>query len=184
MRSCKRWMWAFLICLLSTTVGNRAATVKDSIARECGVDTDQPAQRIFADPEGKHAWHEFKRLKDVSEIQSSRHFAQFWTSSSGNVFIQIEEPSEDWFTYTDYCFGKTGRLVALRFEVRTAWGYGFRESGPIVKGIFRPRTSDYFKTDNEAAITRPEQAEDFVDALKPYIYNRESRLPFAKLISK
>jgi len=70
-------MWAFLICLLSTAVGNRAATVKDSIARECGVDTDQPAQRIVADPEGNHVWREFKRLKDVPEIQSSGHFAQF-----------------------------------------------------------------------------------------------------------
>jgi hypothetical protein len=72
----------------------------------------------------------------------------------------------------------------LGFEVRTYWGYGFRKSDPIVKGIFSPRTSDYFDTENKAAITRPEQAEDFVEALKPYIFNRKSQLPYAKLISK
>jgi hypothetical protein len=53
---------AFLFCLLSTAAGNRAATIKDSIARECGVDEDQPAQRTFADPEGKNAWRAYRKL--------------------------------------------------------------------------------------------------------------------------
>jgi hypothetical protein len=157
MRRCKRWMWAFLLCPLSTAVGSRAATIKDSIARECGVDENQPAQRIFADPEGKNVWRRYKKPEDVPTLESSGHFAQFWATSNGNVFIRMEEPSEDWVTYTDYCFNKIGRLIVLRFEVRTYWGYGFRKSDPIVKGIFRPRTSDYFDTENEAAITRPEQ---------------------------
>jgi hypothetical protein len=184
MRRCKRWMGAFLLCPLSTAVGSRAATIKDSIARECGVDENQPAQRIVADPEGKNVWRRYKKPEDVPTLESSGHFAQIWVTFNGNVFIRMEEPSEDWVTYTDYCFNKIGRLIVLGFEVRTYWGYGFRKSGPIVKGIFRPRTSDYFDTENEAAITRPEQAEDFVEALKPYIFNRKSQLPFAKLISK
>lgn len=184
MRTCNRWMSAFLLFLPVTAVGNRAATVQDSIARDCVVDKNQPAQRIFADPEGKNAWREHKRLKDVPEIENSGHFAQLWTGTDGKVFVGMEEPSEDWITYSDYCFSKTGQLVALRFEVRTYWGYGFRESGAVVKGLFRPGKREFFNTDNQARITRPEQAEDFIDALKPCIYNRKSRLPFARLLSK
>lgn len=184
MRSCKHWMWAFLFCLFATAVGNCAATIKNSFAGECGVDADQPAQRTFADAEGKNTWREYKTPKDVPQMQSSGYFAQSWTASSGNVFIRMEEPNEDWFTYTDYCFNKIGRLIALRFEVRTAWGWGHRESGPIVKGAFKPRTSDFFNTGNEVTIARPEQAEDFVVELKPHIYIRKSQLPFAKLLSK
>jgi hypothetical protein len=184
MRRRKRWIWAFLLCPLSTAVGSRAATIKDSIARECGVDQDQPAQRIFADPEGKNTWREFKKLKDLPEIQTYGRFAQLWTGTDGKVFVQMEEPTEDWFTYTDYCFGKTARLVALRFEVRTAWGWGYRESGPIENGILRPRSSGFFNTGNDEAIAKPENAADVDDALKPVICARESQLPFAKLLSK
>ncbi|MEQ1354606.1 MAG: hypothetical protein ABLT11_11345 [Candidatus Acidiferrum sp.] len=177
-------MLASLACLLFSTVGNCAATIKDSIARECGVDADQPAQRIFADPEGKNAWREFKKLKDVTEIQTYGRFAQLWTASDGKVFVHMEEPSEDWFTYTDYCFGKTGRLVALRFEVRTAWGWDYRESGSVVKGILRPRTSGFFDADREKPIAKPENAADVAAALTPFVFAQESQLPVAKLLSK
>ncbi|PYU77913.1 MAG: hypothetical protein DMG50_29345 [Acidobacteria bacterium] len=91
---------------------------------------------------------------------------------------------EDFNAYTDYCFGKTGQLLSLRFELRTAWGWGFREEGPIVNGILRPRTSEFFNTKDELAVTKPEQADDVPEALRPHLYARRSRLPFAKLLSK
>lgn len=91
MRRCKRWMCAFIFCLLATAVGNRAATIKDSIAPECGVDEDQPAQRTFADPEGKNAWREYRRLKDVPDIQSFGHFAQLWSGTGGKIFARMNQ---------------------------------------------------------------------------------------------
>jgi Domain of unknown function (DUF3854) len=44
--------------------------------------------------------------------------------------------------------------------------------------------SEFFDTTNEAPVKRPEQADDIPDALKPHLYARKSRLPFAKLLPK
>jgi hypothetical protein len=98
--------------------------------------------------------------------------------------IRLEEPGEDFHAYTDYCFVKTGHLLSLRFELRTAWGWGFREEGPIVNGTLKPRTSEFFNTKDELPVTRPEQANDVPDALRLHLYARKSRLPFAQLLSK
>ena len=100
------------------------------------------------------------------------------------VLIRMEEPGEDFAAYTDYCFDKDGQLVALKFVLRTAWGWGFREEGPVMKGQLITQTSEFFDTSSEAPVKRPEQADDIPDALKPSLYVRKSRLPFAKLLPK
>ena len=100
------------------------------------------------------------------------------------ALIRLEEPGEDFAAYTDYCFDKAGQLVAVRFELRTAWGWGYREEGPVVNGKLTRQTSEFFSTKTEAPITRPEQAADIADALRPHLYARKSRLPFATLLSK
>ena len=132
----------------------------------------------------KNTWREYRSVKDAPEIQSFGQLAELWAGSEGKTFILLEEPSEDWATYTGYCYNKIGQLIALRFEVRTAWDWGYREDGPIVSGILRPQTATFFDTSNDASIEKPEQAAEVADALKPSIYARKSRLPFAKLLRR
>ena len=176
-------MWVFVLCF-ATAIANSASTVGDSISRECGIDENQPPLRTFANPEGKNTWREYRSVKDAPEIQSFGQLAELWAGSEGKTFILLEEPSEDWATYTGYCYNKIGQLMALRFEVRTAWGWGYREDGPIVTGILSPKTATFFNTSNDASIEKPEQAAEVADALKPSIYARKSRLPFAKLLRR
>lgn len=102
----------------------------------------------------------------------------------GKALVRLEEPGEDFNAYTDYCFEKTGQLVQLRFELRTAWGWGYREEGPVVNRALAHQMSEFFGTKDEVAVTRPEQADDIADALRPHLYARKSRLPFARLLSK
>jgi len=124
-------------------------------------------------------------VKDVPQLELGfGKFALVWAGLDGKALIFLEEPNEDFTAYTDYCFDKAGQLVALRFELRTAWGWGYREEGTFVRGKLTPQTSGFFSTTNEAPITRPEQAADVADALKPHLYVRKSQLPFVKLLPK
>ncbi len=158
---------------------------KNSTAQQCEVDHDRPAKRIFADSDGKNGWSEYRTVMDVPELQLGfGQLARFWPGPDGRTLIKLEEPGEDFNAYTDYCFSKTGHLLSLRFQLRTAWGWGFREEGPVVNGTLRPRWSEFFNTKDELRITRPEEADDVPDALKPHLYSRTSRLPFAKLLSR
>jgi len=158
---------------------------KNPTAQQREVEQGRPAKRIFADSDGKNGWSEYRIVEDVPELQlGSGQLARFWPGPNGGALIRLEEPGEDLNAYTDYCFGKTRNLLSLRFEVRTAWGWGFREEGPIVNGTLRPRRSEFFDTMDELSITRPEEADDVPDALKPHLYSRTSRLPFAKLLSQ
>jgi hypothetical protein len=176
---------ASILCLFAAPISAHTDTVESPTAQQCGVEQDRPAQRIFADPDGEHGWSEYRSVKDVPELQLGfGQLARFWAGSDGKALIRLEEPGEDFNAYTDYCFSKTGHLLYLRFELRTAWGWGFREEGPIVNGTLRPQTSEFFNTKDELPVTRPEQADEVPDALSPHLYARTSRLPFAKLFSK
>jgi hypothetical protein len=159
--------------------------VKSQPAKQCEVEEDRPAQRIFADSDGKNGWSEYGSVKDVPELQLGfGQLARLWAGPDGRALIRLEEPGEDFNAYTDYCFSKTGHLLSLRFELRTAWGWGFWEEGSIVNGTLRSRTSEFFNTKDELPVTRPDQADNVPDALKPHPYYRTSRLPFAMLLSK
>jgi len=185
MRANKCRQLASVLWLFAMAISSSAGTVKSSTAQRCGVDQDRPAQRIFADPDGKLGWHEYRSVKDVPELELGfSQFVRFWAGPDGKALIRLEEPGEDFSAYTDYCFEKTGQLVQLRFELRTAWGWGYREEGPVVNGVLAPQTSEFFSTENEVPVTRPEQADDIADALRPHLYVRKSQLPFARLLSK
>jgi hypothetical protein len=163
----------------------RIADVKSLTAQRCGVDQAQPAQRLFADPEGKHLWQEYRSAKDAPEVQLGfGQFARFWAGPNGKALIRLEEPHEDSYAYTDSCFSKTGHLLSLRFEVRSVQGWGLREERNIVNGTLRPRTLEFFNTEDERPVTKPEDADDVRDAVRPPVYARKSQWPFAKLLSQ
>jgi len=176
---------ASALCLFAVTISTSAGTGKSPTAQRCGVDQDRPAQRIFADPDGKLGWREYPTVKDVPELELGYgRFARLWAGRDGNVLVRMEEPGEDFAAYTDYCFDKTGRLIQLRFELRTSWGWGYREEGQIAKGVLAPQTSGFFGTKTDQPIAKPEQADDVPDALRPHLYMRKSQLPFSKLLCR
>ena len=183
-KSCSHW--GLVLWMLAVTISTTAGTRNSGTARRCGIDQDLPAQRIFADSDGKHGWREYRSVKDVPEIQldAGGAFAWLWAGRDGHVLIRIEEPGEDFSAYTDYCFSKNGQLEQLRFELWTAWGWGYREEGPIANGALAPQTLDFFSTENEEPITKPDQADDIHDALRPHLYLRKSQLPFARLLHR
>jgi hypothetical protein len=183
-RNGRRCFWV-ISASVAIAFGASAATEKNSAALRCGVDAGKAAQRFFADPNGQNAWREYRSLKDVPDTKPGfGRIARLWAGSRNGVLIRLEEANDDFGSSTDYCFDRTGRLVTLRFELRTAWGWGFREEGPVVNGAVAPRVSQFFSTNNEAPIARPEQADDVAEALRPDVYVRESRLPFARLLAK
>jgi hypothetical protein len=172
-----------LILSIGPLTGARAA--QSPTGQRCGIDQHQPAQRIFANPDGKHGWREYRSVKDVPELENNAgEFALLWTGHSGSILISTQEPGEDFAANTDYCFDSTGQLVQLRFQLRTAWGWGYREEGAIRKGLLVPETPEFVDTKTDVHIAKPEQAADIADALKPRLYLRESQLPFCRLLTK
>jgi hypothetical protein len=171
--------WSIL-CLLTAT----ANTGKNAAAERCGADQARPAQRIFVDPDGKKGWHEYRRLADVPELELGfGESARTWEGSDGNLLVRTEEPGEDFAAYTDYCFNKAGQLIQITFELRTAWGWGYRQEGPIAKDSLVAQKAEFFSTKTGEPITKPDQAADVADALRPHLYLRKSQLPFSKLLS-
>ena len=176
---------AFIALLNLAAFGGVARATQNATAQRCNIDQSQPAQRIFANPDGKQGWREYASAKDVPELQlGSGQFARLWSSRDGNFLVSTQEPGEDFASYTDYCFDSTGQLIGLKFQLRTAWGWGYREEGAIRKGTLAAEISEFFDTKTELRIARPEQSADIPDVLKPTLYLQKSRLPFFKLLSK
>ena len=151
----------------------------------CGISRSQPAERIFANSDRKHAWREYRCIKEVPELENDfGEFVQLWTSHNGNVLITIQTPGEDFTSYTNYCFDSGGQLTQLTFQLRTAWGWGYRVECFVSKGRFAQKTSEFFSTETEKPIPKPDQANSVPGALRPKIFMREARLPFFKLLAK
>jgi len=175
-------MFVLILCIGALT---EARAAQSPTAQGCGVDQHQSAQRILANPDGKQGWREYQSVKDVPELQNNAgEFALLWSGHKGSSLVRTQQPGEDFAAYTDYCFDSTGQLLQLRFELRTAWGWGYREEGAIRKGLLVPVTSEFFDTKTNMHIVKPQEAADITDALKPRLYLRESQLPFYRLPTK
>jgi hypothetical protein len=172
-----------VVCLLLISTSSFVSSHRTQTALRCGVYQDQPPQRTFADPGGKRDWREYPGLKDIPELELGfGESARLWVGLNGNLLIATEEPGEDFTTYTDYCFNNAGKLVQLRFELRTAWGWGYRREGPIIGNALVHPTSDFFSTTTGMRITKPQQADDIADALIPRLYLLKNQLPFSLLL--
>jgi hypothetical protein len=175
---------ALFLSLIYLSYGFPARAGGTQTAERCGANQNESAIRIFADSDG-HGWREYQNIKGVPEIQlSSGAVAQLWPGSRGNLLVAVEEPGEDFTAYTEYCFDKAGHLVQLRYELRTAWGWGYREEGSFANRKLKPEISQFFKTQTDKPINRPDEADNIPEALKPNIYLKKSGLPFFKLLSK
>ena len=174
-----------LLCLTLLWVCLNPDAARSQIAQTCGVDHSKPARRIFANPDASLGWREYLDIKQVPRLENALgELAQLWIGHDGKFLISIQAPGEDFASYTDYCFDIAGRLIWLKFQLRTAWGWGFRQDGPVFKDKFAPRKSEFFDTKTDLPVSRPEQAASVPEALKPDLYTTESQLPFYSLLSK
>jgi hypothetical protein len=185
-RNCFRLLLGFATALLFITAASNSRAAVNSAASACGVEDARPPQQVFADPDSKQRWSEYPGVMDVPDLpnDSEANYAASWTGSEGKVLIMMQGDGEDFGSYTHYCFGKTGELLSLKFELRTAWGWGFREEGPVHNGVLKANVAEFFETTNEKRIRRPRDASAIPEALKPTIYKQLRRLPFANLIQK
>jgi hypothetical protein len=178
--------YLIIVVTLCAVSARSDAASKNGTWQRCGVEQNQMPQRVFADPQGKGNWKEYRTLKEVPELTNDAGaYAGFLSGSDGNSLIITQEPGEDFTAYTDYCFEKNGRLLQLRFELRTAWGWEFREEGSIVNGHFSSRSVEFFDTKTEKMVPKPgDDANEVLANVKPNLYSQKSRLPFFKLLSR
>jgi hypothetical protein len=171
-------------CLAGLASSAIATTDPNQTALRCGVNQDDRPQHFFADPDGNGKWKEYESLAKVQVNDNGGMSALVWVGANGKILVGTDEPGEDFGIYTDYCFDPKGRLIQLRLEVRTAWGWAYQEEGPVSRGTLKPATSKFIGTETGARIDRPAGAEDIPRALRPKLYRRKSELPFFKLLSK
>lgn len=177
------WRMSVLcLAVLSFSVATKADTT--DTANRCGVDQNKDAYRIFADPDGKN-WKEYSKdsLPELTpDVGAS--VVLMWVAKDGKTLFSIRDPEEDFSIYTDYCFNSTGDLIQLRYELRTAWGWGYRTEGPVVKSVLESKTSEFFAMSTGAHLEKPDGADDLPWATKPKLYAQKSRLPFFALLKK
>jgi hypothetical protein len=183
--SCRPNCLRLIFLLASAAMSSAAATVTTQTARDCGVGEEQQPLKSFANFNGDDGWREYKSAEDIPTLTLGTGAAAFyWPGHDGRFLVTLQEPGEDFGAYTHFCFDRSGHLTAIHFELRTAWGWGFREEGLIKQGKLVVKTSEYFETKNDQPIERPEMADEIPEALKPTLYLVKSKLPFANLLPK
>jgi hypothetical protein len=174
---------ALSVAAISAETVHAQGAATNATAERCGVNFAKPAQRVFADPTGKGKWTEYRDERDTADINLDEgEVARTWAGMGGGTLVRIESQGEDFSIYTDYCFDKRGALARARFEVRTAWGWGFREEGPVKGGKIAAERNEFFDIQTNSNIAKPESANDIPEALKPQLYLEMVKLPFAKLL--
>jgi len=154
----------------------------ESAQAPCDVNAKILRARTFATTGDPHRWKEYKSIADVPELDTDGgQSAQVWHDNQGRPLVYTVEPGEDFWTYTRYCFDKSGQLTRVGFEVRTAWGWGYRLEGAVLGGALHPHSSGFFDTENGQPIEKPKDADGVPGALTPKLYPTFSKLPFARL---
>jgi hypothetical protein len=154
-------------------------------AMPCDVKAVIPAARIFASQNAKGPWREYREVKDVPELDlDGGKSAQVWDEKGGTLSAYTVEPGEDFWAFTRFCFDNSGQLLRVGYELRTAWGWGYRSQGHMVGTVLRSDSALFFNTESGKPIPQPDGANDVPDALRPTLYLRVDKLPFAHLLRR
>jgi len=161
-----------------------AQAEKDVTAEKCGVDFQKPAARVFVDASEKEPWTEIRDIRTLPDVNlnDGGKVARLWKGSDGNELVFVEEPGEDFDVASEYCFDKDGAISRIRFQVKTAWRWGFREEGAVNDGAIAEETKEFFDMDTGEKTSKPNGANDIPETLKPKVYTKITELPFAKLL--
>jgi hypothetical protein len=146
----------------------------------CTSGFDQAGERIFANP-GLKSWQEYAKVEDVPSLAGENGEQMFAVGANALQQSQVRliESNPDASILQTYCYGRTGILRSLHYEIRTAWGWGYSEDRLFgATGEILLRTTRFFDTVSNQTISRPRQAEDVPDFLKPTVYSSFNSLPF------
>ncbi len=161
------------------------AVVPASAVPPCDVNPTGAAQRVFAQIDEKHSWREFAKVESVPSLDLEGGISgEVWNEANSIMLVRTAKPGEDFWIYTKYCFAQDGSLVYCELEVRTAWGWGYHAGGPVTDGRFHAVAENFFETEKNQSILKPQSAGDISDSLKPTIYPVAQQLPFWKLLEK
>ncbi len=172
-----RWHNAVILCFVI------ARTAFALPPTWCGANEAVPAQRVFAQIHGTAPWREYKSITAVPELElDDGTTAQVWAGTEHTQVVRLVEPGQDFWTYTEYCFDSEGTITRIRFEVRTAWGWGYRTELPVVNRVPAKSKQTFFDTKTGQPISRPNDADNIRDTLRPTIVQTTKDLPFASLL--
>jgi hypothetical protein len=153
-------------------------------ATQCGIDFDGAVVHIFVN--SSKGWKEYRDLKNLPELSSGGD-SEFVVRSdpSGKHYVRTFIPGDDFDRYQDDCFGETGKLQSFRYELRTAWGWGYEESRTFAaSGKMIDKSSRFFDTRNEKTIQPPERAKEVPDAIKPEVHTEFLDMPFIPFLNE
>jgi hypothetical protein len=170
---------AFVVCLV--TIGFSAMAFA---APACSLKVSMPAgARTFARVNNQSDWQEYPSLDAVPELSiASGMSAQFWRPRHGTQMVTVEEPRQDFEIETKYCFDEVGELETVSFEIRTALGWGHRVEGTVKGGVFKERSSEFFRLKDGKTIPQPDWVSEVPQGLEPKLFTSVSKLPFAGLL--
>lgn len=153
-------------------------------ATQCGIDFDAAKLHIFMN--SSKGWKEYQDLKALPDLTSGVDSEAIVRSdSAGKHYVRTFNPGEDFDRYQDDCFSETGKLQSFRYEMRTAWGWGYEESRTFApSGKMVDKSSRYFDTRNEKTIQTPERAKDVPEALKPELHTEFLGMPFIPFLNE
>jgi hypothetical protein len=161
-------------------------TFSKSLAAQCAPDLNEAAERIFANPGGK-TWNEYGTVKQVPALNgdSGEKMIAVKTSASGRHFVRFVEYGQDSAGYQADCYDPVGTLSVLRYQLRTAWGWGYEDVRTFdARGKVLNRSTRFFNTRSNQEIARPPQADDVSDYLKPKIYKKFTAIPIAGVLKQ
>jgi hypothetical protein len=69
----KHGLYAVVFCLSVQATDDNARVVKSSTALRCGIDPEKLGARVFANPDGKHGWREYRNVGWFALIKSTRN---------------------------------------------------------------------------------------------------------------
>ena len=170
-----------LLCVLVPGVlAEKKLKKSEDFSKVCGVDVDRPADGVFARQRGKQ-WQPFANVKAVPK-DAGREMGQYWRGEHGSL-VQMAARDGSYPRYHEYCFDPDGRLTRLTYETRTSEGWGYATTGAVNEsGRLTPASSRFFGIRTNRTIPRPPEADEAPWVLKPKVYKRLDKLPFAKLI--
>jgi len=153
-------------------------------AQACSLKVKAPTKaRTFATTGDQSDWQEYRGLDMIPELSSARGMsARFWQHKHGTPSVIIEEPGQDFQIVTRYCFDEEGQLKSVGFEIRTALGWGHREEGTVLGGVFYESSSEFFRLKDGKTTPQPDFVGGVPPSLQPKLYLSVSELPFAGLL--